>query len=111
MTIRMTQQLIDLIDRAAAQIDRDRSYIARATLRRLERTGVIQGEINECITKSGPVYVSFRDFSLDSLGLDAAAFRAALYVRCTEALGKPGAERFVSEAVEGRDYVVVNEEK
>lgn len=110
MTIRMTQQLIDLIDRAASHIDRDRSYIARATLRRLERTGVIQGAISECITKSGPVYVSFRDFSLPD-GIDVAAFRASLYVRCTEALGMPGAERFVHKAVEGRDYVVVNEEK
>ena len=109
MTIRMTQQLLDLIDRAASHIERDRSYIARATLRRLERTGVIQGEICESITKSGLVYVSFRDFSLPA-GIDAAAFRAALYLRCTEALGKPGAERFVSEAVEGRDYVVVDEE-
>ena len=110
MTIRMTQQLLDLIDRAAARIDRDRSYVARATLRWLERTVVIRGEICESITKSGPVYVSFRDFSLPA-GIEAAAFRAALYVRCTEALGKPGAERFVSGAVEGRDYVVVNEEK
>lgn len=110
MTLRMTQQLLDLIDRAAARIDRDRSYVARATLRWLERTGVIQCEDSECITKSGPVYVNFRDFSLPD-GIDAAAFRTALYIRCTEALGKPGADRFVHEAVEGRDYVVVNEEK
>ena len=109
MTIRMTQQLFDLVDRTASHIDRDRSYIARATLRWLERGGVIQAPIDDCITKSGPVYVSFRDCLLPD-GIDAQAFRAALHARCTEALKKRGVVRFVPAAVEGRDYVIAQEE-
>lgn len=109
MTLRMTTELFQLLDQTASHIDRDRSYIARATARRLERIGVIRLENTECITHSGPVYVSFRGVELPA-GVDAATFRMALYLRCTNALGKLGAGKFTPAQVEGRDYVVVNGE-
>lgn len=109
MTLRMTQNLFALIDRAASHIDRDRSYIARATVRWLERGAVIQTPIDDCITKSGTVYVSFRDVTLPE-DISPATFRAALHARCTEALQKRGVVKFVPAAVEGRDYVIAQEE-
>jgi len=108
MTIRMTSELRELLERTAAHIDCDLSYIARATCRWLARHGVIQMEKEECITSgSGNTYLCIRGVELPD-GVSVQQFREALYVRCSEALAKPGVKKFEPAAVAGRDYVVVS---
>lgn len=112
MVVRIPAEVKKLMEKTAAHIGRDMSFIARAVIRTMERRGasVMQRELAEMYNKGESVLVCFRNIELPA-GMTHADFRNTLVSRCREALSRPGVGRFRTSLVEGRDYVLVNDEE
>lgn len=105
MTLRVTTELAELLRETEAHTGLSISEIVRSVARGVRRGRVVQLQIGDCATKSGPRVLTVRDAELP-YGCTAAEFRAVLAARCREALAKPAARKFQTTAREGVDYVM-----
>lgn len=106
MTIRVDTDLYALVTACAEHCGLTITDIARRTLRWANHH-VEQLQKRDCSTYGGRV-LNIRGFEL--VGIGAAEFRFALWLRCTEAMSKPAKERFETPLKAGRDYIVVEAE-
>lgn len=106
MTIRVDTELYALVTACSAHCGLSVSDIARRTLRWASRN-VEHLQKRDCSTYGGKV-LNLRGMEL--VGVGAAEFRFALWLRCTEAMAKPAKVRFETPLKAGRDYIVVEAE-
>lgn len=111
-TIRMTAELKAIIDATAAKCNLTVAEVLRAVAHGIRNNrpvnSVVDNEKLKSTTKSGAVVVRVEGGITIPDMMSGYALRRAIFLRCTEELGKPEKRqrRAIQQGVEGVDYNV-----